>query len=359
LPERLHTHRHVHEALARRARRVPSDVVVIEIRFVLGGTVLRIVFTPEDLGRVRLAHAPDPLWETVLATYRMRDHHLDLLGSAWHREAMRRRRVAAVNVLTNLVPGGYYPDFLTPIESHQGLDAGLDALAHSPRRQLRKEVDLLIARRPGPPPSWMHDLREGRSHVVAHVVEAVRQVHDDVVAPWWPQARAQVDGERARRGRAFLDGGVDELLAGLRPVIRWNPPVLEADVDADTTIHLGGRGLLLVPSYFSRRSCDTYYDTESTPVLVYPVSRNPVVDLRLDSRRSVEQLLGATRTAVLISTDTGRSTSEIARGVGISLAAASRHATVLRSAGLITTLRDGRTALHTLTPLGRSLLDAG
>ena len=44
---------------------------------------------------------------------------------------------------------------------------------------------------------------------------------------------------------------------------------------------------------------------------------------------------------------------------GISLAAASQHASVLRDAGLITTQRQGRAVLHVLTPLGTELLKAG
>jgi len=45
--------------------------------------------------------------------------------------------------------------------------------------------------------------------------------------------------------------------------------------------------------------------------------------------------------------------------VGISLAAASQHASILRDAGLITTHRQGSGGLHILTPLGVELLRAG
>jgi len=45
--------------------------------------------------------------------------------------------------------------------------------------------------------------------------------------------------------------------------------------------------------------------------------------------------------------------------VGISLAAASQHASVLRDAGLITTHRQGSAVLHVLTPPGTELLQAG
>jgi DNA-binding transcriptional ArsR family regulator len=74
---------------------------------------------------------------------------------------------------------------------------------------------------------------------------------------------------------------------------------------------------------------------------------------------AVAALLGQTRAAVLAGTADGTSTTELARRAGVSLAAASQHATVLRDAGLISTHWHGRAVRHTLTPLGAALLTAG
>lgn len=63
--------------------------------------------------------------------------------------------------------------------------------------------------------------------------------------------------------------------------------------------------------------------------------------------------------AVLRTIADGCSTTELAGRVGISLAAASQHASVLRDAGLITTHRQGSGVLHVLTPLGAEPLRAG
>jgi DNA-binding transcriptional ArsR family regulator len=52
----------------------------------------------------------------------------------------------------------------------------------------------------------------------------------------------------------------------------------------------------------------------------------------------------------------GALTSEVARRLGISPAAASQHTTVLRNAGLLLSQRDRNMVRHTLTPLGRALL---
>jgi hypothetical protein len=45
----------------------------------------------------------------------------------------------------------------------------------------------------------------------------------------------------------------------------------------------------------------------------------------------------------------------LARRTGVSLASASQHAAVLRSAGLVATRRTGPAVLHTGTPLGKHL----
>jgi DNA-binding transcriptional ArsR family regulator len=48
----------------------------------------------------------------------------------------------------------------------------------------------------------------------------------------------------------------------------------------------------------------------------------------------------------------------VARRLNISPAAASQHTTVLRNAGLLVSHRDRNTVLHTLTPLGRAMLNS-
>ena len=67
-------------------------------------------------------------------------------------------------------------------------------------------------------------------------------------------------------------------------------------------------------------------------------------------------VLGATRTAVLRELARPCSTRELARRLGISESSASRHAALLRSGGLAATTRDGKSVLHSLTPLGLAIL---
>ncbi|MDQ7904361.1 winged helix-turn-helix domain-containing protein [Phytohabitans sp. ZYX-F-186] len=144
----------------------------------------------------------------------------------------------------------------------------------------------------------------------------------------------------------------------------WQSPVLLSPYPEDYDLHLGGRGLLLVPSFFCWRTPVTLINPELPPVLVYPVERDPhwlghhPGKTPACGDRAVAALLGSTRAAVL---DTvGRApatTKEIAHRLRISAPSASEHATILRGAGLIATRRSGNTVLHSLTPTGAALLD--
>jgi DNA-binding transcriptional ArsR family regulator len=69
------------------------------------------------------------------------------------------------------------------------------------------------------------------------------------------------------------------------------------------------------------------------------------------------ELLGPTRSCVLRAClDNDLTTSALARMVGISQSSASEHASVLRAAGLISSVRTGRSVLHRITPIGVALV---
>lgn len=69
----------------------------------------------------------------------------------------------------------------------------------------------------------------------------------------------------------------------------------------DQEIHLSGRGLLLVPSYFCVNGPMTMFDPELTPVLIYPVGRQPdTLPFQRDARpEALGALIGDTRAVVL------------------------------------------------------------
>ncbi|WFB09697.1 helix-turn-helix domain-containing protein [Streptomyces sp. LX-29] len=328
--------------------------------------MLRVHFSELDLARLRMATRPDALWETVLSFHRLRDKQGELVYGEW-RSGTRARLKGETRLLAPLIPlRGYFPDFLTPAEGIIGADAAMEALRATDSNRLHDEISRLTAARSLP--AWIRDLAEGVDRSLERLVSALRAYHQAAIAPYWPHIQARIEADRATRGRALLDGGADGLLASLPSTMRWRPPVLEVDYPADRDLRLGGRGLLLLPSFFCRRTPVTYRNPDLTPVLVYPVEHTPECApprplcqpvSAPGKTHSLGKLVGQTRSAVLQGVGGGCTTSELARRVGVSLASASQHASVLREAGLLLTLRQGGAVLHTLTPLGAALLRGG
>ncbi|MFF1506171.1 ArsR family transcriptional regulator [Streptomyces sp. NPDC058326] len=328
--------------------------------------MLRIHFGDADLAAVRVAAAPNPFWEIATSLHRFQTRDGRWAYAGWLRTVRVRLREKGLEralrtVLLPLFPrAAYFPDFLTPGRGVGGLAEGLDAiLATSPRR-VAQEVARLD-RMVGAPPwaarlSGLEDRRE--------LVRLLRAYHDVGIAPYAESIRSRFDAERAALGRGFLDGGVGGLLDGVGPSIRWRPPSLQVDfTPPDRELCLDGRGLTLIPTYFCWRTPNSLADPDLPPVLCYPVRRDSAAlppDHRLADEPSapLTALLGRTRAAALRAAATGATTGEMARAAGVSAASASRHATALRDAGLITSSRHAATVLHTLTPVGASVLRA-
>ena len=185
------------------------------------------------------------------------------------------------------------------------------------------------------------------------------------IGPYWTRIQAAVEADRTRRARALLDGGVEGLLASLRPAMRWDAGVLEVrDYPDRRELHLDGRGLLLVPSFFCARTPVALLDPALPPVLVYPVDRlGGLLGPRPGAGSPARGRRGAGRAA---RPDPGggaggqrrRLHHRRGRPPAAHLAGrrqpAHHRAAQRRAAGQP---RDRNTVLHTLTPLGRAMLD--
>ncbi|WCD91099.1 hypothetical protein KPP03845_200060 (plasmid) [Streptomyces xanthophaeus] len=95
------------------------------------------------------------------------------------------------------------------------------------------------------------------------------------------------------------------------------------------------------------------------PALRRPLTGAGPAEADGSALRNLESLLGRTRAAALQVTAEGCTTSELARRLNVTAAAASQHASVLRNTDLITTSRRGGSVLHLITPLGLALLRTG
>ncbi|WP_079074992.1 ArsR/SmtB family transcription factor [Streptomyces atriruber] len=315
--------------------------------------MLRIHFSSGDLARTRIAEEPDPLWETVLSLQQLREKSREPVLDGWRRRKCARGALA-LRMLSPLMPSrGYFPDFLTPAEGSGGLECGIDAVLTTPRRQLRRELTLLAHHNPLPSEAGL--LAEGETGALRRLGRALREYHASVLEPGWRDIASRIEGDRRHRTETQCRLGTEEMLRSFAPLLSWQSPVLCADYPVDRDVHLKGRGLLLVPSYFCRRTPVALLDETLWPVLVYP-ARPLGPDTSADPGTRLAPLLGHTRAAVLEALETPRTTSELARCAGVSVSSASEHATVLRRAGLIASTRQRHHVRHTLTQLGNHLL---
>ncbi|MGW8988023.1 winged helix-turn-helix domain-containing protein [Streptomyces parvus] len=316
---------------------------------------LRIHFTADDLARITVAPRPDPMWELVNSLHALQARQTASEHAPWIRH-VRKRLVRSdlrgpIRLLTTLVPPrGNFPDFLTP--PHQGgMEAARDLIRATPAARLRSEIASCAENRKRPS-TWLRRLAEGERGARQELDGAVLTYFRELLAPQLHLIDDVVHADRALHSRNVLEGGAERLLNTLPPSIRWEPPMLIADYPRDGDLHLGGRGISLVPSFFCTGRPVTLIDPELPPVLVYPASRHPGSAGPLDG---LPELLGRTRALALYALSSPCSTGELARRIGVSIGTASKHASVLRTTKLITSTRRGGEVVHALTPLGREL----
>jgi DNA-binding transcriptional ArsR family regulator len=326
--------------------------------------MLRIHFTSADLLRTRIATGPDPMWELTLSLHQLRTPSSPVFKQ-WRRETLKRLHEAGavdcLSLLLQLVPQtGYFPDFLTPFEAAKGFPAAIEAILSTPVTRLRSDLEILAKSQPLP--SWVGRLARGEVEMLQRLAHALRVYQSEAIEPYLTQIRASVHIDRSRRTRSLADGGYQQLLADMHPTVRWIDSVIETEYPGDKVCHLSGRGLLLVSSFFCWSRPISLRDTTLPPVLVCPVDGDArLMALSLSTRhrsgsRPLAALLGRTRAAVLETIGDGCTTGEIARRLDVSLATASEHTSVLRQAGLVASVRDGKSTLHVLTPVATALL---
>ncbi|MBD0707292.1 MULTISPECIES: ArsR/SmtB family transcription factor [unclassified Streptomyces] len=323
--------------------------------------MLRIHFTSSDLETVRIARDPDPLWEIVCSLFRLQAREGAIVFDPWRKKVghtVRRSAAARASAaaLHSLVPrAAYFPDFLTPYGEGGPTDlrTGIERVLATPRRRLRHELGLLTEA--GGRPWAGAELARGDTTVLSTLDAHLRTYHAKFIAPLWDRIGATTAADLALRTRAVVDGGTQALLNSLRPMAAWEPPVLSVDYPVERDLHLRGRGLLLVPSYFCWRRPIALADDDLQPVLIYPVDK--ITELAAPPS-ALPRLLGATRAALLheAASLASATTTDLADATGMSLPSVSQQLAVLRDSGLVASRRDGKRIIHATTPLGWRLL---
>jgi DNA-binding transcriptional ArsR family regulator len=206
---------------------------------------------------------------------------------------------------------------------------------------------------------------------------ALQRFHAVALAPYWSPITAASAADQSVRARVLIERGLDAALDELHPGVTWRNPVLRCQIDDDgcppgciqrvqtvpdrLEVQLDGRGLTIEPSVFAPgiglRLPDSPDDRDPV-ALIYPVATDwRVVTRTTESNKGgVPALIGKTRSAILDALAEGPlTTTGLARRVHIAPASASEHASILRSARMIESVRDGNRMTHQLTALGLAL----
>jgi len=203
---------------------------------------------------------------------------------------------------------------------------------------------------------------------------ALQRFHAAALAPHWSQISAASGADQSLRARVLIEEGLDAAFNELHPRVTWRSPVLRCQIDDDgcppgciqriqtvpdrLEVHLDGRGLTIEPSVFAPgvgfRLPDSPDDRDPV-ALIYPVPTDwrVLTTMTESNMGGVPALIGKTRSAIIDAlVDGPLTTSGLSRRVHIAAASASEHASILRSAQMIESVRDGNRMIHRLTALG-------
>lgn len=292
-------------------------------------TEQRIHFTLEDVLNFRLLKTLGPASESIFALHMLR-HNANDSFAGWRRHLRAHHR-------------SRLPHFLNLAET----------LAASPG---------LVSLRASAPDTVKAELNtEGMTPPrIRQMTGVLREFQEAAVRPYWSLIHSYLESERESCGRLMFTGGLHQLFCALNRKMNWEPPVLTLPSEESSDVRLNGSGITLAPSLFLGGPPRFFPGGNGIrPIIVYPARPSSLITTALGDVRPPEQslaaLVGSTRSAVLQALTESRTTTELAKHIGISAGSASQHATVLRNTGLISTTRTRTSAIHTLTPLGMAL----
>jgi hypothetical protein len=324
--------------------------------------MITLRFGPAALAHVRFAISP--LVEVRRSRRLLDDPGAGALHLPWVVQARKRTADLDLSLLRALDPTGVYtPDFVSPPPDTPlaELEDELAVVAATPPEQARAEVQRSYRRKP-PLPPVLEGFVEDPAAGLAEVVALLRAYWERALAPHWPRVRALLEGDVLHRARQMADGGAERLFADVDPTVSWADGVLSIDKGSiEQDVDLEDRGLLFVPSAFAWPDVVLVTDPKWQPTIVYP-ARGVGTLWETGGAAPPEALgalLGKVRAGVLLALDRPRSTTDLARALGVSAGGVSQHLGVLRAAGLVHGHRVGRSVLYLRSPAGDGLVRAG
>ena len=317
--------------------------------------MIRIHLTSDDVARIRIADAPDInaelVWAGYRLAYRVRTQRLARwwheLAPGWNPGITRVYTLYTRTALPGLLDPSFHPDPALTAKAVAATDPG----------EMGEYLRSLTYSRPMTP--FARELAEGREPAYAALGQAVADLQAIAVDPYRRRIASHVATEAARVGARAAAAGIGALLDTLHPQVSWDGRTVGVASANDYDVELDGRALVLRGSVFATKPGISGSMFEDALELYYPVAGSVLErDARLEApSAALAALLGSTRAAALtaVAGTPAITTGQLAAALGLSGAAASRHASVLREAGLIATFRNGMTVHHHPTRLGAEL----
>jgi DNA-binding transcriptional ArsR family regulator len=314
-----------------------------------------------ELAKTRFAISP--LYELVESLRLLRAPERAAAHVPWMRRALpvaRTLPLATAFALTPRrppVPAYYMPDFLVPppVSPVATISEELERLRATPDAQVRAEVTRMLGF--SDPPAVLAKLLEDPSRELEQLADALGAYWSAVIEPDWLKIRSLLEADLAYRAQRLTMGGHASLFGDLNSSVRLAGAQLEVDLITDMTVSPRGQGLLLVPSVFQWQRPAVIHDEPWQPTLLYPARGVALLwEAELPQPgAALAGLLGRTRAQVLAMLDAPRTTTELARRLGMRASGVSAHLGALRRAGVIASTRRGRSVLYARTDLGERL----
>lgn len=320
--------------------------------------MLRIMVTPDDLLRIRFAISP--LFELEALLRKLRRGSLSELSPRMSAQLdpiyAKLRRDTDLDAAMFLMTPRRTANFVcAPVEGmDRTIDDDLADIRSAALEKARSDVSWCRALWPAgqSSPSVLDS-----DQVVERVATSLERAWHELLADRWAALRTILERDIAQRVEQLGRTGWLVALGDLVEGVRCSADAIELPwKNDDMTLTLEGEGMMFVPSIFVWPSCVVH--TFRTPrKLIYP-SRGVGVLRETDApteSMALADLLGTTRARILCALDTGSSTTQLSRFLGLPTGSVNDHLSALFRAGLLEKARMGRSVLYYRTPLGDAL----
>ena len=311
--------------------------------------MIRIRLAMDDLERMKVADTPNFGYELALGGAQLAKPVSNRHLSAWRLEvagSWNPHHSRLFDLYTDLYLPAFFDEAARPAPTP--IDPGSPpAIAH-----LRD-----LARFSGLTP-FTRGLAEGHPRAATALDQILAGLRATGLDPYRRRITSLVATTSGGARAQDAIGGPDHLLRSLHPSVRWDgrPLLLNTRVHAEESLE--GRPLIFQPTALATRIIfDPLVDSVTVlyPAAAGAITRDPELH---GPAPALVSLLGATRAAALVAVvrTPALTTGRLAATLGVSVAAASRHASVLRNSGLVATVRNGQTVHHAPTRLGTDLV---